>query len=553
MKSFRIFIFLISFFSILTAGATETVITPNFSVGSLKGISYNSSSTTRTFFVVDTSKLYIANSSWQLRNSYTIASGLSDVTYQNSTKSAYMVTQGGKVYEFNTDKRRIVSTMNIPLQDSSGNEIVDFTNDKFVGITKAGSYFYLITTHKILQVSLQTNRLKKTLVLKNYWESSLNFSGVDYNSSENKLYFSDDGQVNLIDLSILTSHASGSNLDSSLFENYLTPSTGTEGLCVSGENLIFAENTPRLIQEPMDMLFSDERQDELAGVTSGPGDGNGIPFGFWGMNGYISTDGFADTQNRFGVTIFQVASSSPGYTVNTLLPLVRASGMRVTLRMTADHSTYTTDGNFDLAKWKEALSVWVDSGVQEFIDDGTLAGHMILDDIDTFSGIDATASDLDEMARYSQEIMPGLMTFARQKATRMPVPASGYYDYLDACVNQYTNYQGYSDGDINIYATIQHDTAMALGLEIINGLNIADGGDGSSGQPGWKSGKYAMSADEIMSYGEVLLSVPDVTMFLMWEYDGEESWSDGSIGADYFDQPDMQDAIYYLSQIAAEY
>lgn len=288
-----------------------------------------------------------------------------------------------------------------------------------------------------------------------------------------------------------------------------------------------------------------------------------IPFGFWGLNGFISEEGLNDVATRFQTTIFQVASSAPHYTVTSLLPLVRSVGMKVTLRMTGGHDDYTTDGNFDLQKWQDEILAWqeaceadADDCVQSFIDDGTLAGHMVLDDIFTFSGTDPTASELDEMARYSQEVFPGLMTFVRNKASTMPVPESGTYTYLDACVNQYTNYPGYSDGIITDYVAEQAVAADSLGLSVINGLNIADGGDGSSVVAGWSIGKYAMTADEIITYGEALLdrdAFPNLLMFLMWEYDGEELWSDGiSIGSNYFDQTELQEALYYLGQLATE-
>lgn len=273
-----------------------------------------------------------------------------------------------------------------------------------------------------------------------------------------------------------------------------------------------------------------------------------VLFGFWGLNGYISETGLADVANRFNASIFQVASSAPNYTVTTLLPLVQASGMKVTLRMTEDHSAYTTDGNFDLALWKAQVADWQDSGVQEYIDNGTLVGHMLLDDIDTFSGTDPTAADLDEMARYSKELMPGLFTFVRQKCGNVP---EGNYLYVDACVNQYRNYQGYSDGPVSDYIIEQTAAAQERGLDMINGLNIADGGDGSSGQVGWSAGKYAMSAEEITTYGTALLNVPDLEMFLLWEYDAEELWSDGvTIGSEYFDQPELQAALAELGQQA---
>ena len=129
------------------------------------------------------------------------------------------------------------------------------------------------------------------------------------------------------------------------------------------------------------------------------------------------------------------------------------------------------------------------------------------------------------------------------------MPESGEYVYVDAVDNQYSS----RDGDAALYAAAEYDAARALGLQVINGMNIADGGDGSSGQPGWREGKYAMSADEIVSYGTALLHVPHLKMFLLWEYDGEELWSDGSIGSDYFDQTVLQSALSAFSAQAKQY
>lgn len=262
-------------------------------------------------------------------------------------------------------------------------------------------------------------------------------------------------------------------------------------------------------------------------------------YGFWGLNGFISDAGLADVRRRFGTGVFQVAADSPTYAVKTLLPLVQHAGMKVTLRMSSSISNLETNGNFDIGKWKTAVAAWKNSGVQTYIDNDTLVGHMLLDDILTFPGKDVTAAELDEMARYSEEILPGLMTFVRNKASTMPVPADGTYDHLDAVVNQYQ----IRDGDIETYAVNQTATAQALNVESINGLNIADGGDGSSGQAGWRKGFYAMSAAEITKYSDILLSVPTLNLFLLWEYDGQEHWSDGSIGSDYFDQQEFVDVI----------
>lgn len=271
-------------------------------------------------------------------------------------------------------------------------------------------------------------------------------------------------------------------------------------------------------------------------------------FGFWGLNGYQSPEGLEDLAERFNVSIFQTSSADPTWAVSTFLPMVRAAGLRVTLRMTPSHHAYTTaDGDFDLDAWKERLAHWQASGVQAFIDDGTLAGHMVLDDIRTFPGEDPDGDELDEMARYSEELMPGLMTFTRADATDLPVPRAGTYLYLDATVNQYLA----REGSVEVYATREATQAAALGLGVIGGLNICDGGDGSSGQPGWRKGHYAMSAAEITRYGTVLAKMTSRGIFLAWEYDAVEKWPDGTIGSDYFDRPDVRAALAELGALMA--
>lgn len=270
-------------------------------------------------------------------------------------------------------------------------------------------------------------------------------------------------------------------------------------------------------------------------------------YGFWGLNGYVSSEGFADVQERFGITGFMVASEDPQWAVEELLPMVRDAGLRVNLRLAGDHPAYTVDGDFRLDLWKQHVATWRASGIQAFVEDGTLVGHMLLDDVTNFEGYDPSAADFEEMARYSKELFPGLMTFVRQKATRMPPPEGGKYVWVDAVVNQYEA----KEGDVRAYASMEEARSAELGLGVINGLNIADGGDGSSGRPGWRARHFPMTAQEITEYGTVLATVPSCGMFLNWEYDGKERWSDGAIGADYFDQPELRVALADLAALFA--
>ena len=279
-------------------------------------------------------------------------------------------------------------------------------------------------------------------------------------------------------------------------------------------------------------------------------DGDPIPFGLWGLNGFHDHDGFETVQDQFGISLFHTSTYSPSYGVGMLLPLVREAGLRVNLRMAGDHAYYTTAaGDFDLGAWKAMLAPWNGSGVQEYIDDGTIVYHMLLDDISNFDGESPSGDDLDEMARFSKSLLPGLKVAVREEAARVPQPTGGRFEHLDAALNQYTT----AYGDVEDYAFINEEAAGSKGLEIVNGLNIADGGNGSSEQAGWGENRWAMSADEIVEYGYVLSAVPGCVLFMAWEYDGEEPWSDGSIGSDYFDRPENTAALEWLgSRLAGE-
>ncbi len=273
-------------------------------------------------------------------------------------------------------------------------------------------------------------------------------------------------------------------------------------------------------------------------------------YGFWGLNGFVSPSGLNDLKLRLGLTTFETATSDPHWGVTGLLPMAKSAGLHVGLRLTDDHEAYTTAaGDFDLAAWKAQVAPWGGSGVQAYIDDGTLVGHMLLDDVVNFEGRDPDAADFEEMARYSKELMPGLMTFVRQKASALPIPEGGRYVYLDANVNQYEHMEGM----VEYYAANEAETARRLGLGVINGLNIADGGDGSAGRPGYRAQHHPMTAAEITAYGTVLAKVPACGMFLNWEYDDQELWSDGSIGAEYFREPELQAALLSLGKLVAKH
>lgn len=283
----------------------------------------------------------------------------------------------------------------------------------------------------------------------------------------------------------------------------------------------------------------------------------GIPFGFWGLNGYVCQAGLQDVRSRFKATVFQVLSDGPNYNINTLLPTVENAGMKISLNITGNYSDFAdAEGNFDIALWEAALNDYFSdpdtaADMQEYVDNGTIIGIMLMDDIYNFTGDDPTAEELEQMACDMEEHID-VMTWVREDINGNLIleDETFQFDCLDAFGFQYS----FQKGSIDDYIAEQQAAADNLNVDIVAGLNIADGGDGSSGQQGWSGpGFYAMSSEEITEYGEAMLDMENLVMFLMWEYDAEEKWPDGRRGSNYFNQPELQAAIYNLGLKAKRY
>lgn len=278
------------------------------------------------------------------------------------------------------------------------------------------------------------------------------------------------------------------------------------------------------------------------------------PTGFWGLNAAFNDDALITNELRkvaaaTGMASF-IVSEDPGYGVNTVLPAVEAADLTVAFRMSgANSALIDEDGNFSLERWESLTNTWVGSGVENYVEDGTLSGAMLLDDITNFEsdygGTNPTGVELATMATYSKSLFPELTTFIRRDADGMP--EADYAD-LDAVLSQYSTK---TNPDVSDYIDSNLTAAKNLGVQTIWGLNIVDGGDGSSGQIGSRSDLFLMTPDEIKMYGEAeLLAEPNSLGLYMWEYDGNQELADGSNSADHFMTPEYQAAFASLADLA---
>ncbi len=284
------------------------------------------------------------------------------------------------------------------------------------------------------------------------------------------------------------------------------------------------------------------------GVPSGPGvpvERHGIPFGPPKLP--KSLYGGIFTGTKLTVT--------PESAVANLLA-ARSRSMRVFLIMVGAQRNYKNpDGTFNIELWKAVVDEFRGVELGEFVADGTIVAHQLVSEAKARSqwgGAVISNNVLDEMARYSKEIWTTMPTVLRtdpsdleEHAAAFGVPWPGWkWRYLDAASARYL----VRKGSVEDFAANEQASARRQHLALVAGLNVLSGGDGESGIPSPRSGRWAMSPDELRRYGSTMLLRTAACAFEMWRYETPGSAFENYR---YFRRPEIIEAVAELAAIAS--
>lgn len=244
--------------------------------------------------------------------------------------------------------------------------------------------------------------------------------------------------------------------------------------------------------------------------------------------------------------------------IESTLTQARASGRRVFIILVGpQHHLQNSDGTFNLDRWKARVDRFRGIDLSEFVDDRTIIAHQLLSEgkaRSEWGGIVVPNNVLDEMARFSKEIWPTMATVLRTDPSDLEVHAAGYKDswpcwrwrHLDAASARYLVRKGNAER----FAMNQQASADRQHLGLVVGLNVVSGGDESSGIPGWAAGKWAMSPDELRSYGSEMLRGTRPCAFELWRYETPGSELEDFY---YFRRPEITVAMAELAALAAQH
>ena len=214
----------------------------------------------------------------------------------------------------------------------------------------------------------------------------------------------------------------------------------------------------------------------------------------------------------------------------------RAKGGRVVIKLCKGRDQYVknSDGTFSLTKWKALVGRYRNVNLGPYISDGTIIGHYLIDEphrASRWGGKAISQATLEAMAKYSKEIWPPMTTIVRVAPSWL-ASSSVNYTYLDAGWTQYTAGKGTRRSGW----PPRRRRRSARGSGLVVGLNVLDGGNGSSKIRGWTNGKWAMSASEIRSYGGAMLGQSHACAFFNWTHDVQ-----------YYGRSDIKSAMADLS------
>ena len=250
----------------------------------------------------------------------------------------------------------------------------------------------------------------------------------------------------------------------------------------------------------------------------------GLPFGpfnlwnsytsvAWGPSPFTGSGNFTDPA---GIVV-QIAAA-------------RTKRQRLLLAMTGGSSSkYTTNGKFDMAKWKNRINQFktttIKNAVAAGVADGTIVGNSLLDEPETkrWGGV-LTKPMLDQMASYVKAIFPTLPVGVNFGPTGYQWRTSERYNVVDYSANQYNwwitagNAAAWRD---KVLAQAQHD-----GVTVAFSLNVLDGGvqDRSgtydctgTGGKGTYFPNCRMTPSQLRDWGRII--GPSGCSLLLWTYD----------------------------------
>jgi hypothetical protein len=213
---------------------------------------------------------------------------------------------------------------------------------------------------------------------------------------------------------------------------------------------------------------------------------------------------FAQPLSSFGRTYNGGHQNFSPRTIVRELREIRARGGRVVIAFSGSPKYYRSNGYFSFDKWKARVNRFRRANLSEFVRDGTIIGHYLIDepnDPANWRGRPVPPATLEKMAKYSKQLWPRMATIVRVE----PGYLARNHRYLDAAWAQYLHRKGPVESFLRRNVSAAQDRRLGL----VVGLNVLKGGSPNGTK---------MTASEVKKWGGALLASSYPCAFINWTY-----------------------------------
>ncbi len=252
---------------------------------------------------------------------------------------------------------------------------------------------------------------------------------------------------------------------------------------------------------------------------------SGIPYGPYDLWG-------STTQLKWGPAPFTLSldNSFLPTSLGQRIAAARQKRVRLVLGLTGGPKQVSTNGKFDLSKWKARMNQLNTSAIKravaDGVADGTVVAGKLLDEPEhpKWGGV-LTKAMIDQMAAHSKQIFPTLPVGIGHGAPGFKWRSAERYKVLDWVSVQYA--WGYNRGNVAAWRDQVLSFARQNGVKPMFAINIMNGGitdtNGAwdcpnTGGKGTRTSYCRMTSEQVRTYGRTI--GPFGCAMLMWRYDG---------------------------------
>ncbi|HAU39762.1 TPA: hypothetical protein DCW56_02380 [Candidatus Peregrinibacteria bacterium] len=241
-------------------------------------------------------------------------------------------------------------------------------------------------------------------------------------------------------------------------------------------------------------------------------DGGGN-FYVWQLGGiYDDPDSLSEVASQTGMTN-GIITTDPDY-IEWLMGNFETAGLKLTPQL-AKWDDYTTSGGyFDFDAWEQKIRFYESLDLSGFIDNGTFAGVVILDDLGNFTDEGPDSAVLDQMGAVIKEVFKisdgqNFPLIIRHDPTDMIIKHNGHkFKDVDTTYAQIADVK--AQGNLGGFIDEQRTAARELGLELAWGVNALDwefadsSGNCPSGHEGYEEGRCVISSSELEAVADAI-------------------------------------------------